>query len=80
MLNRIEAERVRFNLSREELAKKLNISVRTYYNWINEETDIPGIKLVIMARMFGTDVDYLLEGISGKWQILIIISPAKKCQ
>lgn len=65
MLNRIEAERVRFNLSREELAKKLNISVRTYYNWINEETDIPGIKLVIMARMFGTDVDYLLEGISG---------------
>ncbi|MCX4376481.1 MAG: helix-turn-helix transcriptional regulator [Lachnospiraceae bacterium] len=66
MLNRIEAERVRFNLSREELAKKLNISVRTYYNWINEETDIPGIKLVIMARMFGTDVDYLLEGISGK--------------
>ena len=65
MLNRIEAERVRFNLSREELAKKLNISVRTYYNWINEETDIPGIKLVIMARMFGTDGDYLLEGISG---------------
>jgi Predicted transcriptional regulators len=65
MLNRIEAERVRFNLSREELAKKLNISVRTYYNWINEETDIPGIKLVILARMFGTDVDYLLEGISG---------------
>lgn len=65
MLNSIEAERVRFNLSRKELAKKLNVSVRTYHNWINEETDIPGVKLVAMSRMFGTDIDYLLEGMEG---------------
>lgn len=65
MLRSIEAERARNQLSKEELAKKLNISVKTYYNWINEETDIPSKKLVMMANMFGTDVDYLLRGITG---------------
>lgn len=65
MLNNIEAERVRYGLSRGELAKKLNVSVRTYYNWINEETYIPSIKLLIMSRMFGTDIDYLLYGMEG---------------
>ncbi|MCM1181489.1 MAG: helix-turn-helix domain-containing protein [Clostridium sp.] len=65
MLNNIEAERVRYRLTKEELAKKLNVSVKTYYNWINEETDAPISKLVIMARMFGTKVDYLIEGMDG---------------
>lgn len=65
MLNNIEAERVRYGLSREELAKKLNVSTRTYYNWINEETDIPGTKLLIMSCMFGTDINYLLQGMKG---------------
>jgi len=65
MLTNIEAERVRYRLSKEDLAKKLNVSVKTYYNWINEETDAPISKLVIMARMFGTKVDYLIEGMSG---------------
>lgn len=65
MLNNIEAERVRYRLTKEELAKKLNVSVKTYYNWINEETDAPITKLVIMAKMFGTNVDYLIEGMTG---------------
>lgn len=65
MLNNIEAERVRYRLTKEELAKKLNVSVKTYYNWINEETDAPITKLVIMAKMFGTNVDYLIEGMKG---------------
>jgi transcriptional regulator with XRE-family HTH domain len=65
MLNNIEAERVRYRLSKEELAKRLNVSVKTYYNWINEETDAPISKLVILAKMFGTKVDYLIEGMSG---------------
>jgi DNA-binding XRE family transcriptional regulator len=55
MLNSIEAERARYHLSKEELAKKLNISVKTYYNWIKEETDVPSTKLVMMAKMFGTN-------------------------
>lgn len=65
MLGSIEAERARNRLTKEELAKKLGISVKTYYNWINEETDIPSSKLVMMSKMFGTDIDYLLQGMSG---------------
>lgn len=65
MLNNIETERIRNHLSQEELAKKLNVSLKTYYNWINERTDAPISKLVVMARMFGTKVDYLIEGMSG---------------
>ena len=65
MLNNIEAERVRYRLSKEELAKRLNISTKTYYNWINEQTDIPVVKIAIMAKMFGTDIDYLLYGMEG---------------
>ncbi len=65
MLSSIEAERVRNGWSKEELAKKLEISTKTYYNWINEETDVPSTALVKMAKMFGTDIDYLLQGMSG---------------
>ena len=64
MLSSIEAERVRKGWTKE-LAKKLGISIKTYYNWINEETDVPSTALVRMARMFGTDVDYLLVGMTG---------------
>ena len=65
MLTRIEAERVRKGLTKEELAKKLGISVKTYYNWVNEETDVPSSALLRMSKMFGTDIDYLLIGASG---------------
>lgn len=65
MLSSIEAERARNGLTKEELAKKLGVSIRTYYNWINEETDMPITKLVMLSRLFGTDIDYLLQGMSG---------------
>lgn len=65
MLASIEAERARNRLTKEELAEKLGVSVRTYYNWINEETDVPSTKLMLMSKMFGTDIDYLLEGMTG---------------
>lgn len=65
MLNSIEAERARHQLTKEELAKKLGISLKTYYNWVNEETDMPISFLVKMSNMFGTTTDYLLEGASG---------------
>lgn len=65
MLSSIEAERARNGLSKEELAKKLGVSIKTYYNWINEETDMPISKLATLARLFGTNTDYLLQGMSG---------------
>lgn len=57
----IEAERARARLSKEALAKKLGISVKTYYNWLNEETDIPGTKLMEMASLFGVTMEYLMD-------------------
>lgn len=65
MLNNIEAERVRNRLTKEELAKWLGVSPKTYYNWVNEETDVPSSALLKMSRMFKTNIDYLLEGCTG---------------
>lgn len=61
MLRNIEAERVRNGYAKEELAKKLGVTMRTYYNWINEETDIPSSALIKMSMLFHTDVNYLLN-------------------
>ena len=60
MLRNIEAERVRNGYAKEVLAKKLGVTMRTYYNWINEETDIPSSALIKMSELFRTDVNYLL--------------------
>ena len=61
MLVNIEAERVRKQLTKEKIASELGVSVKTYYNWINEDVDIPSKKLLNMSRIFGTTMDYLLE-------------------
>lgn len=66
MLSSIEAERVRNGFSKEDLSKKLGISTKTYYNWINEETDVPSSALIEMSKLFQTDIDYLLKGANGK--------------
>lgn len=65
MLSSIEAERVRRQLTKEEMAKELGVSLKTYYNWISEEADMPTSFLIKMSNMFGTTTDYLLEGASG---------------
>lgn len=65
MLVNVEAERVRNQLTKEELADKLGVSLKTYYNWINEERDVPSKKLRQMAFLFGTSMDYLLKGCAG---------------
>lgn len=65
MLTSIEAERARNQYTKEEMAKKLGISVKTYYNWITETTDIPSSYLLKMSAMFNKDINYLLEGAQG---------------
>lgn len=57
----IEAERARKGLTKEELAKELGISTRTYYNWITGERPIPHTALVKMKHIFNTKIDYLLK-------------------
>lgn len=59
----IEAERARKKLTKEEFTERLGISPRTYYNWLNEDTDIPGTKLMEMAAMFGVTMEYLMESV-----------------
>lgn len=61
MRRNIEAERVRNGLTKENLAEKLNVSLKTYYNWVNGETDIPGSALLKMANLFKVSIEYLLE-------------------
>jgi DNA-binding XRE family transcriptional regulator len=65
MLSNIEAERVRKQMSKEDMASVCDVTTKTYANWINEKTDVPSSALISMARLFGVTIDYLLEGASG---------------
>lgn len=65
MFPNIEAERARLGMSKEEFAKKIGISTKTYYNWINGVNPIPSTYLMKMAELCSVDVDYLL-GITRK--------------
>lgn len=60
MLVNIEAERARKQMTKEELAKEIGITTKTYYNWINESVDIPSSKLHAMASLFNVSMEYLL--------------------
>lgn len=56
----IEAERVRYQMTKEELSNKLGITQKTYTNYVNEITPIPSNVLLSMAKMFCCSTDYLL--------------------
>lgn len=77
MLNSIEAERVRNRISKEELAKSLGVTTRTYYNWINEDTDVPSSALIKMSKIFRVGIDYLLEGAKGVKPLDLADTPEK---
>lgn len=62
MFANIEAERVRNRMSKEQLAAELEISLKTYYNWINGKTAIPSTALIKMSSVFGVEIGYLLKG------------------
>lgn len=56
----IEAERARMGLSKEEFAKALGISTKTYYNWLNGVNPIPSDVLIKMSQICKVKTDYLL--------------------
>ena len=60
MYSNIEAERVRLNLTQEELCSSLNITAKTYRSWISKKHSIPCSKLVEMSKLFKCSTDYLL--------------------
>ena len=55
----IESERVKHNLTQEELTKKLGIERKTYYNW-QSNGKMPISVLVAIADLFNCSADYLL--------------------
>ena len=55
----IEIERIRANYSQEELAEKLGVERKSYYNWLMNGK-IPATVLVSLAKIFGCSIDYLL--------------------
>ena len=56
----IEAERAKRGMSVEDMAEKLEVCRKTYYNWC-ANGKIPQSKLEKMADMFGVTTDYLLQ-------------------
>ncbi len=55
----IEAERVRLQLTQEELSEQLGVERKTYYSWL-AKGHIPTSKLIKMGEMFGCSIDYLV--------------------
>lgn len=55
----IEAERIRNNLSQDELAEKLNFERKSYFNWLTTGK-IPGTVLLELAELYDVSIDYLL--------------------
>lgn len=60
MYPNIDAERARNRLSQQDLCEKLQISTRTFRNWMSGKTEIPANALIAMANIFGCPIDYLL--------------------
>lgn len=60
MYPNIDAERARQKMSVEDLAQKLGITRKTYYNWV-AKGKIPQKHLEAMARIFNVSTDYLLS-------------------
>lgn len=56
----IEAERIKHQMSRDELAKTLGVSKRTITNWQSGVTELPLSKLLTLADMWDCTTDYLL--------------------
>lgn len=56
----IEAERIKRQMSRDDLANALSVSKRTISNWQSGVTELPLSKLLAIAQMWNCTTDYLL--------------------
>ena len=56
----IEAERVRKQMTKEDLSATLGITPKTYLNYVRGDTPIPSNILISMARLFNCRTDDLL--------------------
>ena len=56
----LEAERVKHQLNKGELATLLGVSQRPVRNWQNGTTELPVSKLILLAKTWDCSADYLL--------------------
>lgn len=57
---RLEALRVRDGLSREDVARRLNVSAMTIRNWEIGLTEPSASQIIALADLFNVSADYLL--------------------
>ena len=59
-VGKIEAERERQRMSREQVAAYLGVSIGTYLQWMQGQEEIPCTAIAKMARLWRVSSDYLL--------------------
>lgn len=58
---RLKELRIKFGITQNELAKKLNVTGQTLLNWENGIYEPKIHQLIQLADFFGVTVDYLIE-------------------
>ena len=62
----IEAERIKHQMSRDDLAKALGVSKRTIANWQGGVTELPLSKLLALMKLWDCLANYLLGWDAGQ--------------
>lgn len=57
----IKIERMKRNLTQEELAEILKVSAVTCGKYERDPATLPASKLLVLADLFGCSIDYLLD-------------------
>lgn len=57
---RLKELRTEKGLSIQALAKEVKIGSSSICRWENEQADVKGTQLIVLARYFGVSIDYLM--------------------
>lgn len=57
---RLKELRIDKGLSIQALSKEVNIGVASICRWENQQADVKGTQLVILAKFFDVTIDYLM--------------------
>lgn len=57
----LASERVRLDMTQQDMAEKLECTVKTLGKWEKDISTMPGKALLVAAALFGCSVDYLLD-------------------
>lgn len=57
---RLKELRIEKGLSIQGLSKATKIGVASICRWENQQADVKGTQLIVLARYFGVSIDYLM--------------------